>query len=109
MNSNTSAEHDDDRDFNDEANRHGGKVKVAVTYANTDETERFEMPRDATLTQVFDKAYELLEEPRRPADKFFCKGGDSMADYLNLTLEQLHRKKICRKRHFEIVGETGGA
>lgn len=98
-----------DEEFEKEARGNEGRVRVTVTYINTSETEDFRMPRSASLNQVFEKAYEVLGETRRPDDKFFCKGGLDLSPYLSLTLDELHRRKICRKRHYEIASETGGA
>lgn len=96
-------------EFEDETNRNEGKVQVKVTYVNTSETVDFRVHRAATLNDVFNEAYGLLTEPRRDTDKFFCKGGLDLKPYLQDTIKELHRRKICPKRHYEIAGETGGA
>lgn len=98
-----------DREFDDDANAHGGKVRVTVTYINTSMTVEFRMPRDSTLKQAFDQGYLELKESPRPDDRCLCEDGASMVSYLGLTLEELHKRKICRKRRFQIAGPTGGA
>lgn len=84
-------------------------VRVTVTYVNTSETQDFRMPRTATLQAVFERAYEILGEKPAPGDQFSCKDGKDLTPYLNLTLEQAHQQGICRARHYQIVGQTGGA
>ena len=96
-------------DFDDNDNAGPAGVRVTVTYVNTSETKEFRMPRTATLREVFDKAYDVLGEKPAPGDQFSCKGGKDLTPYLNLTLEEAHRQGICPNRHYQIVGQTGGA
>lgn len=100
---------DQDRKFEEESHAHGGKVRVTVTYVNTSATVDFRMPRKATLKETFAQAYDELKEKPRPEDRYLCEDGHDLAPHLGLTLEELHKRKICRKRRFEIAGPTGGA
>lgn len=97
-----------DQEFEAEVREHGG-VKMHVVYVNTSAVAEFSVPRTTTLDEAFNKAYAELKEKRRPTDTFFCEDGAPLQQYLSLTLEELHRRKICRKRRFQISGETGGA
>lgn len=98
-----------DRNLQAEPAEHGGQLPVHVMYVNTGERTRFLVPPTTTLQGVFQQAYMLLKEVQRPGDKYFCEGGLDLGSYLTLTLEELHRRKICDKRHYEIAAETGGA
>jgi hypothetical protein len=99
----------EDQEFEDEARAHGGKVKVFVTYVNTSVTVDFRVPRTDTLKATFDQAYHELKEAPRPEDRYLCETGENLAPYLSLTLEELHKRRICRHRRFQIAGPTGGA
>jgi hypothetical protein len=99
----------EDQQFEEEARDHGGKVRVFVTYVNTSVTVEFRMLRTATLKETFDHAYQELKETPRPEDRYLCETGENLASFLSLTLEELHRRKICRHRRFQIAGPTGGA
>jgi hypothetical protein len=103
------SEHDQNRDLQAELDAHGGHLPVHLLYVNTGERTKFSVPRTTTLHAVFQEAYKLLKEAQRAGDKYFCEGGLDLGPYLGLTLEELHRRKICTKRHYEIAGETGGA
>jgi hypothetical protein len=69
----------------------------------------FREPRQDTLKGTFAQAYTELKEKPRPEDRYLCEDGVDLSPYLDLTLEELHRRKICRKRRFQIAGPTGGA
>lgn len=99
----------EEREFEEESRAHGGKVRVTVTYVNTSETVEFRMPRKDTLKETFAEGYKELKEKPRPEDRYLCEDGHDLAPYLGLTLEELHKRKICRKRRFQIAGPTGGA
>jgi|SRR5580658_1566444 hypothetical protein len=101
--------HVEDQQFEEEAQAHGGKVKVWVTYVNTSVTVEFRMPRTATLKATFDQAYVELKEAPRAEDRYLCESGENLVPHLGLTLEELHKRKICRHRRFQIAGPTGGA
>jgi hypothetical protein len=102
--------HDEQHDeFEEDSRKGNGTVRVTVEYVNTSESQHFRMPRTATLREVFAKAYEVLGEKPQDGDQFSCKDGKDLMPYLDLTLEQTHRKGICRARHYQIVGQTGGA
>jgi hypothetical protein len=100
---------DDDREFEEESRMHGERVQVTATYVNTSTTVEFRMARTATLKQAFAEGYEELKEKPRPDDRYLCEDGEDLAPFLAVTLEELHKRKICRKRHFQIAGPTGGA
>jgi len=99
----------EEKQLEDESRAHDGRVKVFVTYVNTSMTVEFRMPRTATLKATFDQAYLELKEAPRPEDRYLCESGENLAPYLGLTLEELHKREICRHRRFQIAGPTGGA
>lgn len=82
---------------------------VEVENLKTNETEKFHMPWDSTVAQVWDEAYRKLDESRGPADEFQCQDGTKLSAHLNLTLADLRDREICQHRKFAIRGPTGGA
>jgi hypothetical protein len=83
--------------------------EVEVENLKTNAVQKFHMPWESTLEQVWNKAYELLGEGRGAADQFQCADGKDLMGSLNKTLEQLREGKVCQNRHFQIRGPTGGA
>lgn len=96
-------------DNKDEASSKDRNVKVNFIYLNSNEEVEFFASISDTLDSVWNTAYNKLEEAKKASDKLECDSGDNLAAYLNLTLDQLHEKKICVKRKFQIRCETGGA
>ncbi|MBI3699137.1 MAG: hypothetical protein HY242_01650 [Afipia sp.] len=87
------------------------KVTVHVTHVNEAEKTSFEERVEATLQQVWDKAYKKLEIAKKDTD-IFQTGGEkpkSLMSFLNLTLKRAHKEKVIKDYHFEIASETGGA
>jgi hypothetical protein len=82
---------------------------VEVLYLNTNEDVQFHAAWEDTLAQVWEEAYERLQEKRRDGDEFQCQDGTSLLQYITLTLAQLREKHICQDRKFAIRSETGGA
>jgi hypothetical protein len=84
-------------------------VRVNFVYLNSNEEIDFFASISDTLGSVWNTAYEKLEETKKQDDKLECDSGADLVAYLNLTLDQLHEKKICVKRKFQIRCSTGGA
>lgn len=86
-------------------------VEVHVRSLKTNDKTHFKIAKTATLNQVWDEAVdqEHLNEQRSPGDTFRCEDGTDLTNRLDATLEQLAAEGVCRDRHFEIRGPSGGA
>src|SRR5712692_9792044 len=84
---------------------------VEFVYLNTNAETKFHASREEKLGEVWNRAYDKdhLNEAKKPTDKLECQSGESLMEYLSLTLEQLRERKICPDRKFQIRSETGGA
>ena len=82
---------------------------VEVLYLNTNEEAKFHASWDATLQQVWDRAYIELGETRRDGDEIQCQEGESLMSDLGRTLAELRERHICPNRKFAIRSATGGA
>jgi len=87
----------------------GKQVTVEFIYLNTNEETKFLVSWEDTLAQVWEQAYDKLGEVHREKDELECQNGESLMSYLNLTLIELHERRICQERKFQIKSETGGA
>jgi hypothetical protein len=85
------------------------EVEVRVKSLKTGETVKFEVLETTTLQSVWDAALTKLNETRNAGDTFRCSNGQDLTSFLNHTLVQLHKERICPDRHFEIKGPSGGA
>lgn len=83
-------------------------IEVTVAYVPASRSKTFPVDKNATLTQMFDKAYVELGEQKRPGDQYFCKNGSSLSSDLGRTVESVV-KSVCKEPSFEIRGPTGGA
>jgi hypothetical protein len=83
-------------------------IEVTVVYVPASRSKTFPIDKNATLTQMFDKAYLELGEQKRPGDQYFCKNGNSLSSDLSRTVESVVRS-VCKEPNFEIRGPTGGA
>lgn len=90
-------------------NQEHGNPEVQVTYLSTNAEKKFHVEWDWTLQQVWDLAYEKLEEARKPKDLFKTEGGTDLTPYLAVTVRRAFEEKIARPFKFEIRSETGGA
>lgn len=86
-------------------------VAVHVKSLKTNDKTNFKVATTATLRQVWDEAIDAdhLDEQRTPGDTFRCADGTDLTGRLDATLEQLAAEGVCRRRHFEIRGPSGGA
>ncbi len=101
---NQKVEHDDDV-----ANDNHEHPSVEFVYLNTNAEVKFHAKWDEKLSLIWDNAYNELHEIRRPNDLLECQSGDSLMLHLELTLQGLRERKICKARKFQIRSETGGA
>jgi len=86
-----------------------GGPKVEFEHVGTSREVDFHASDEDTLQQLWDKAVELLKEPRGPEDRLQSFKGTDLMPHLSLTLKQLKDQKIIDARKFQIVGPTGGA
>lgn len=96
----------------DDLQTHGqSDVEVHVKSLKTNDKTHFKIAEIATLNQVWNKAIdpEHLDEQRTPGDTFRCEDGTDLTNRLNETLQRLAAEGVCRNRHFEIRGPSGGA
>ncbi len=86
-------------------------LEVHVQSLKTNAKVHFKISEDATVDDVWTKASspEELNEPRVAGDTFRCKDGTDLTSRLTATLAQLFAENVCRDRHFEIRGPSGGA
>lgn len=86
-------------------------VEVHVKSLKTNDKTHFLVAETTTLNQVWTEAVDPqhLNEQRGPEDTFRCEDGTDLTNRLNETLAQLAAEGICRERHFEIRGPSGGA
>lgn len=93
----------------DKAHESHGQPGVEFVYLNTNAEIKFHAKWDDKLSLVWDKAYGELKETRRPNDQLECQTGESLMTHLDLTLQDLRERNICKARKFQIRSETGGA
>lgn len=91
-----------------EEHGHGGEA-VTFEHVNSLKEVKIHAGKDETLTQLWDRAYVELTEPRRPEDRLQTDDGKDVMPYLALTLHQLRKEQGIKTHKFEIVGPTGGA
>lgn len=86
-------------------------VEVQVKSLKTNDKTHFRIAEITTLSQVWAEAInpQHLDEQRTPGDTFRCEDGTDLTNRLDATLAQLAAEGICRERHFEIRGPSGGA
>lgn len=86
-------------------------VEVHIKSLKTNDTTHFKVAETTTLDQVWTVAInpQHLDEQRSPQDTFRCEDGTDLTSRLDATLVQLAAEGICRERHFEIRGPSGGA
>lgn len=87
------------------------QVEVHVQSLKTNEKTDFKIDEAATIDEVWTVASDAdhLDEPRADGDTFRCKGGEDLTGRHTSTLAQLFDENVCRQRHFEIRGPSGGA
>lgn len=87
------------------------EVEVHVQSLKTNAKANFKIAESATLDQVWTEASsaDRLNEPRAGGDTFRCQDGTDLSARLGTTLEALFAERVCRNRHFEIRGASGGA
>ena len=98
-----------ERHLEEAEHHHPKEPKVEFEDVNSLETVDFRTPWHTHLTAAWDKAANLLEEPRKPTDRLQTPEGKDLMPYLNLTLRELEERKIVHALKFQIVGPTGGA
>lgn len=86
-------------------------VEVHVQSLKTNAKVHFKISEDATVDDLWTTASgpDELNEPRVAGDTFRCKDGTDLSARLTTTLAQLFAENVCRDRHFEIRGPSGGA
>jgi hypothetical protein len=84
-------------------------VTVKVSYPNSFVKEAFKFDWSGTISELWDKAYEELNEGCKPNDTLLNQDGESLMDYLNLTLRELHETHLCPGFFFVIKSDSGGA
>ena len=87
-------------------------VQVHVRHVGELETVNFKISEEATLLEVWTKAYDELGIQKEERDAFQAKIGNDAVDltpYLTMPLRQAQADGIIKTLHFEIVAGTGGA
>jgi hypothetical protein len=84
------------------------EVEVLVLYVPTSRSVKFTIDKNATLQQLFDKAYTDLGESKRPGDQYFCQNGVILTNELSRTVEAAI-SGLCKGTNFEIRNQSGGA
>lgn len=84
-------------------------VEVQVQSLKTNAKAKFKIAETATVEETWTRASDELGEPRVAGDTFRCKDGTDLMDRLTHTLEALFEANVCRQRHFEHRGPSGGA
>lgn len=92
----------------DKEDSHGGEA-VTFEHVNSLKEVKIHAGKSETLTQLWDRAYTELKEPRRPDDRMQTDDGKDVMPYLALTLHQLRKEQGIKTHKFEIIGPTGGA
>ena len=83
---------------------------VEFLYLKNNDEVSFKVSWNDTLAAVWTQAYVELKEERLAKDELECqKSGDSLKNYLSLSLSELRDRHICADRKFQIKSETGGA
>jgi hypothetical protein len=87
------------------------EAEVHVKSLKTNAKAEFKIVVTATLDDVWTEASSAarLNEPRAAGDTFRCEDGTDLTSRLGDTLEALFTENVCRNRHFEIRGDSGGA
>lgn len=85
------------------------EIEVHVKSLKTGESVNFKTAESSTLSAVWDEANSRLHETKSPADTFRCADGQDLTGYLERTLAEIQKEKLCSGRHFEIKGPSGGA
>jgi hypothetical protein len=85
------------------------EVEVHVQSLKTNAKVKFKISETATIDETWTRATNELDEPRAAGDTFRCSDGTDLMDRLNVTLTALFEANICRQRHFEHRGPSGGA
>jgi hypothetical protein len=91
------------------AERKQEEPHVEFEDVNSLEKAEFRTPWSTKLTDAWNEAARLLEEPRKPNDHLQTPDGKDLTPYLELTLRELKERKIVHALKFEIAGPTGGA
>jgi hypothetical protein len=87
-------------------------VQVHVRHVGELETVNFKISEEATLLEVWTKAYDELGIDKEERDALQAKHGNEsidLAPHLSVTLRQALSDGIITTLHFEIVAGTGGA
>lgn len=87
-------------------------VQVHVRHVGELETINFKISEEATLLDVWTKAYEKLGIEKEERDAFQAKHGNEAVDltpHLGITIRQALADGVVKTLHFEIVAGTGGA
>ncbi|MBA2719043.1 MAG: hypothetical protein H0U52_07370 [Chloroflexi bacterium] len=87
------------------------EVEVHVKSLKTNAKTEFKIVETATLDEVWTESGSAgrLNEPRAAGDTFRCQDGTDLSNRLGDSLETLLAEDVCRNRHFEIRGDSGGA
>jgi hypothetical protein len=87
------------------------EAEIHVKSLKTNAKTEFKIAETATLDEVWTEASsaDRLNEPRSAGDTFRCQDGTDLTNRLGDSLETLFADNVCRNRHFEIRGDSGGA